>query len=174
MNAPIATPTPLNAHALNPAAYVVLDIETGDAPQAAIDAASMAWKPPANWKPETVESKRAEHAEKVAAKAALLDASPILCLALKTDGMAVVLNGMDASAPEVPGWLVLPCCDEAGLLRALGAILDAATEPGTEIVGHNIFGFDLPKIRNAYIRHRLPLPLVLAPHEGSPVFDSMK
>ena len=66
MNAPIATPTPLNAHALNPAAYVVLDIETGDAPQAAIDAASMAWKPPANWKPETVESKRAEHAEKVA------------------------------------------------------------------------------------------------------------
>lgn len=174
MTAPI--PTPLGAHALAPAAYAVIDIETGDAPAAACEAAIAGWKAPANWKPETVEKKRAEKAEEATKKAALLDASPILCLALKTDGMAMVLNGMDGSSPEVPGWMVLPCADEVGLLYALRAILDSATGPDTEIVGHNILGFDLPKIRNAFLRHRMRLPLTLTPggDELQPTFDTMK
>lgn len=167
--------TPMMAHLLEPARYVVLDCETGDAPAEAIDAALAGWKPPKNWKPETVESKRTEQTEKIAAKAALLDASPLLCLALKTDRMAVVLNGMSEAPHEVPGWLCLPCVDEKGLLMVLRTILDNTTGPDTTLVGHNILGFDLPKIRNAYLRHRLALPAILAIGEDSqPAFDSMR
>lgn len=167
--------TPLAAHLLEPARYAVLDLETGDAPAEAVEAALGAWKAPSNWKPETVEAKRAERAEKINGKAALLDASPILCVALKTDRMAVILNGMSGDSHEVPGWLCLPCVDEKGLLVALRTILDTTTWPDTVVVGHNILWFDLPKLRNAYLRHRLMLPALLAPGEElQPAFDSMR
>lgn len=169
--------TPMAAHLLQPADYAVLDLETGDAPPAEVDSAISAWKPPKHWKPETVEVKRAERAETLNGKAALLDASPILCVALKTERMAVVLNGMEVSSPEIPGWLCLPCGDEKGLLVALRSVLEGVANPDTILVGHNLLGFDLPKLRNAYLRHRLFLPAVLRPLDGAgrqPVFDSMR
>ena len=78
------TPITLNIP-LRPASFVVLDLETGDAPAEAVAAATAAWKGQSNWKPETVEEKRAEAAKKIAKKAALLDASPILCTAIQTE-----------------------------------------------------------------------------------------
>lgn len=168
-----ATITPLAAHMLAPAQYAVIDIETGFAPQASIDAALEAWKPPKTWKEETVAAKRAEMAEKAEEKSALLDAAPIICLALKTDRMAVILNGMDASSHEIPGWLCLPCGDERGLLVALRTILDSSAAPDTVIAGHNILNFDLPKIRNAYLRNRLRLPMALQ-DQIQPVTDTMR
>lgn len=171
---PIPAPiTPLAAHMLAPAQYAVLDLETGFAPQASIDAALEGWKPLKNWKEETVAAKRAEMAEKAEEKSALLDAAPIICLALKTDRMAVILNGMDANSYEIPGWLCLPCGDEKGLLVALRTILDSSADPDTVIAGHNILGFDLPKIRNAYLRGRLQLPLALR-DQWHPVMDTMR
>lgn len=155
---PIALTVPLA-----PAAFVALDLETGDAPPEAIAAAIAAWKAPANWKPETAEAKRREFAEKAIEKAALLDASPILCVALQTDRIRLVLNGMDDTAPEIDGWPVVPCVNERGLLVTLRAWLDASTTPETLIVGHNIRAFDLPKLRHAYIRHSLRLPEILKP-----------
>lgn len=167
--------TPLAAHALEPARYVVIDLETGDAPPDAVEAALGAWKPPKTWKPETVEAKRAERAEAINGKAALLDASPILCVAIKTDRTAVILHGMSDEGHEVPGWLCLPCVDERGLLVALRSILENTTGPDSVVVGHNVVGFDLPKLRNAYVRHRLALPAILAPvGEMQPVFDTMR
>ncbi|MBK7982144.1 MAG: hypothetical protein IPM75_09740 [Candidatus Competibacteraceae bacterium] len=165
--------TPLAAHALIPAAWMVLDCETGDAPSEATAAALEAWKPPKNWKPATAEAKRGEIADRINSKAALLDASPILCVALKTDQIAVVLNGMSAESFEVPGWLVLPCCDEKGLLLALRAVLDQVVAADTVIVGHNLFGFDAGKLRNAFLRHRLRLPNALANFD-QPMFDTMR
>ncbi len=165
--------TPLAAHLLEPARYAVLDLETGYAPQSAIDAALEGWKPPKTWKEETVAARRAEMAEKAEEKSALLDAGPIICLALKTNRMAVILNGMDATSPEIPGWLCLPCMDEKGLLLALRTILEAVTAPDTVIAGHNILNFDLPKIRNAYLRNRLRLPMALQDH-AQPVVDTMR
>lgn len=159
-------------HMLEPARYIVADCETGFASQTAIDAALEGWKPPKNWKPETAEAKRAEMAEKAVEKSSLLDASPILCLALKTDRVSILLNGMSADSFDVPGWLVMPCSDEKGLLLALRALLDSATGPDTVIVGHNL-SFDLPKARNAYLRHRLRLPLMLQSAE-QPLFDTMR
>lgn len=165
--------TPLVAHLMEPARYVVLDLETGFAPQPAIDAALEGWKPPRTWKEETVSAKREEMRAKAEEKSSLLDASPIICLALKTDRMTVILNGMDALSYDVPGWLCLPCMDERGLLVALRTILEASAAPSTVIAGHNILGFDLPKIRNAYLRHRLHLPTALGDFD-QPVTDTMR
>ncbi|MFZ1643742.1 MAG: ribonuclease H-like domain-containing protein [Candidatus Contendobacter sp.] len=145
------------------AAFVVLDLETGNAPTQAIAAAMEEWKAPGNWKPDTVAAKRREAAEKIIEKAALLDASPILCVAIQTDRTRLILNGMDASAPEIDGWPVMPCGDERGLIQALRFWLDTNTTAETTVVGHNIRAFDLPKLRHAYVRHSLRLPEILKP-----------
>lgn len=158
-----ATPTLTLAAPLAPAAYIVLDLETGDAPPEAIADVINGWKAPSNWKSETVEAKRKEAAEKIIEKAALLDASPILCVALQTDRARLILNGMDASVPDIDGWPVVPCVNERGLLVTLRAWLDASATPETLIVGHNIRAFDLPKLRHAFIRHSLRLPEILKP-----------
>lgn len=165
--------TPLLNTTLAPARYLVIDTETGDASEEAVASALDGWKPPKNWKAETVAAKKAELAEKASDKAALLDASPILCAAIKSESMAVVLNGMDETAPPVPGWLCLPCGDERHLLIALRTLLDNTAGECSQIVGHNVLGFDLPKIRNAYLRHRLRLPLALG-DQDQPVFDTMR
>ncbi len=125
--------TQTHAVTMTAAAFVALDLETGDAPAEAIE------------------------------KAALLDASPILCVVLQTDRTWLILNGMDHTAPEIDGWPVIPCGDECGLLMTLRAWLDASTTPETLIVGHNILGSDLQKLRNAYIRHFLRLPEIIKP-----------
>lgn len=159
-----ANQTPITLLApLAPAAFATLDLETGDAPPEAIAAAIDEWKAPANWKPETVEAKRKEAAERIIEKAALLDASPILCVALQTDTVRLILNGMDGSKPDIDGWPVVPCGDERGLLLSLRAWLDVSTTSETLIVGHNIRAFDLPKLRHAYVRHSLRLPMILKP-----------
>lgn len=145
-----------------PANWLCLDIETGNAPEAAIQSAIDAWKAPSNWKPETVEAKRTEAAEKIRDKAALLDASPVLCVAIKTDRDAVIFHGMN-SAANVPGWTVQSGESERDMLADLRSWLDRMTTPETLIIGHNLRAFDLPKLRNAYIRHGMKLPEILKP-----------
>lgn len=147
--------------------FLVLDLETGDAPAEDIANVIAAWKAPSNWKPETVEAKKREFAANTIKRAALLDASPILCIGMQTDNARMLFNGMDDSAPEINGWPVVPCGEERGMLMALRAWLDASTSADTLIVGHNIRGFDLPKLRHAYIRHSLRLPQLLMARIGS-------
>lgn len=156
------TPITLNIP-LRPASFVVLDLETGDAPAEAVAAATAAWKGQSNWKPETVEEKRAEAAKKIAKKAALLDASPILCTAIQTERDRMIFNGMSDDEPSIEGWRVIGCHDEAGMLRALRGWMDSGTTAATVIVGHNAKAFDLPKLRHAYVRHLLRLPELLKP-----------
>ncbi len=145
------------------AAFVVLDLETGDAPEDAIQQALDAWTPPSNIKdPAKIDARRDEADAKIRERAALLDASPIICVAIQTESQRLIFNGMPG-APDVNGWMVIHCGNEHGLLRALRAWLDAHTSPETVIVGHNIRSFDLPKLRGAYIRHSLKLPAILKP-----------
>lgn len=160
-------------HMLEPARWLVLDCETGFAPQTAVDAALESWKPPKNWKESTAESKRKEIAEQACEKSSLLDAAPILCVALKTDRVAILLNGMSAESFDIPGWLVMPCGDERGLLLSLRTLLDSIVGPETVIVGHNIYSFDAGKTRNGFLRHRLRLPVALA-EPDQPMFDTMR
>lgn len=175
MNANVIT---LTAPA-QPARYIVLDIETGDAPEEAIIAATEGWKAPSNWKPETVEAKRQEAAERIRDKAALLDASPILCVGLRTDTEARLFNGMGDPGPllSLAGWIAEHHQDEAHMLVSLATWINAHTDPSTILVGHNVRSFDLPKLRGAYVRNRLPLPLCLRPvmdGPGQPITDTMK
>lgn len=208
-----------------PAAYVVLDLETADAPEESIAAAIEAWKPPstaktaeeidaeaeraaATWTPpanikdpakieerreaalarieadrlaalEKVEERRAEAVARIREKAALLDASPIVCVGVQTDREAAEFNGMDGTAFDIGGVPAIPCGNERGLLVKMRDWLDARTGPRTVVVGHNIRGFDLPKLRNAFMRHSLRLPAIFAPRilEGdqvASVVDTMK
>jgi len=173
----------LNAQPITPmmqsAKFVALDIETGNAPLNDVAQVIDNWKPPANVKdPEKIEAKRAEHAAKRQDKAALLDASPILCIACRTEAGGVIFDAMGATGLEIHQWQVITSQDEKTMLQAFRTWADETITPDTIIAGHNCIGFDLPKIRNAFIRHRLQLPLFLLPQlrgdTGCEVVDTTK
>lgn len=162
---------------LKPATFVALDIETGNAPAEAVENAVDNWKAPKNWKPETVEAKRAEHAQAKREKAALLDASPILCIACRTDKQSVIFSAMGETNLQI-SWTALECNSEEEMLIAFRSWANNNINVETVITGHNLTAFDLPKIRNAFIRHRLKLPLFLLPslrdEPKNEIIDTMK
>lgn len=172
---------PLAAHALAPAAHVVLDLETGNPPPEVIDAEvsqRMAeWTPPGNVKAaDKIAEKRAEAERKARERAALMDAAPVLCLALRSEREARLFDAMTPSGEEytVEGWRVQWCRQERALLLALRDWLNASCSPATVIAGHNINGFDVPKLRARYLAHRLRLPWLLAPDAENPRCDTMR
>lgn len=161
-----------------PATWLSLDIETGDAPDLDVQAALEGWRPPANIKdPSKIAERRREAEQKITDRAALLDSSPILCVCARSNFGALAFNGMDDSRPEIQGWQVTGCGNEREMLCRLRVVLDEYATPETTIVGHNVRWFDLPKLRHAYIRHRLRLPEVLKPRfrdeERAEVVDTM-
>lgn len=162
---------------LTPAKFVALDIETGNAPSEAVENAVENWKAPKNWKPETVESKRAEMAEKKRDKAALLDASPILCIACRTDKQSVIFSSMGETNLQI-SWRAIEHDNEKEMLIEFRNWADTNIDANTVITGHNLTAFDLPKIRNAFIRHRLKLPMFLLPtlrdETKNEIIDTMK
>ena len=155
------------------AAYAVIDIETGNAPQEYIEKALNAWKPPSNIKDkDKIEAKRIEVFDKIAERGALLDASPILCVCIKTDTKGFVFTGMGGNY-SVDDWKVIHSENEKDMLIVLRDWLNAETDESTELVGHNLCGFDLPKLRNAYIRNRLLMPFAFGIN-SNPTVDTMK
>lgn len=162
-------PAPTIAH------HIVIDIETIDAGEDAILATQEAWQAPSNWKPETAAAKRAEMVERLRDKAALLDASPIVCIGARSDREAVMFSGGGGADTRIDGWHVIGTDNERDMLQAFSVWLGTCADLSTTWVGHNVRGFDLPKIRNAFVRHRLALPESLRPREGAgnPVADTM-
>lgn len=151
--------------------WLTLDIETCVPEEIYIQAAIEAWKAPSNWKPETVESKRQEAAERIREKAALLDAAPIICIGVMTSGGEQILfSGMSKPIGAIAGWQILNAGSESLMLLALREWLNTAPwaeEPA--LVGANLRDFDLPKLRLAYLRAGLRLPELLRPRlEGEP------
>ena len=139
--------------------WIVLDLETGNAPEEFIEQKIAEWTPPGNIsKPETIAAKREEAKQKIREKSALLDAAPILCVAVNTPQQKMIFNGMDDKQHSIEGWEVQSFGDESRMLLGLRQWLDSGTDPYTTLVGHNVCGFDLPKLRSANIRHRLMLP----------------
>ena len=160
------------------AKFVALDIETGNAPAEAVENAIDHWKAPKNWKPETVEKNRAEMATKKRDKAALLDASPILCIACKTDRHGVIFSSMGVELTPINHWTVHAYKNEMEMLIRFREWANMVITPETVIAGHNLTAVDLPKIRNAFIRHRLKLPMFLLPvlrgETSNDIVDTMK
>lgn len=156
---------------------LTLDIETAAAPEDVIAQQLENWKAPKTWKPETVESKREEKREEFKAKSSLLDASPIICIACKCDDSAVLFNAMLESSP-IENWTVVASKTESEMLQAFGEWADRHIDAQTLICGHNIIGFDLPKLRNAFVRNRLNLPRFLIPtrkgEQANELMDTMK
>jgi hypothetical protein len=170
---------PIPLYALPPSEYVVIDIETGNAPEAAIRRAMEAWEPPANIRDEAkIDARRAEAEARIREKSALLDAAPILCAAAKTQAQAVLFNGMDATDHQLDGVLLFSCRDERNMLLALRTWLDTLSTADTILVGHNLFGFDLPRLRGRFAWYKLRLPECLQPRmsdiERQPASDTMK
>lgn len=152
-----------------PAPWIVLDIETADAPEEAIAAAADAWKAPSNWKADTVVRRRAEAKQRIAEDAALLDAAPIAVIAVQTPHGAALFTAF--GAVEVPGVTVFPSADERDMLRQFRSWLELVATPGeTEVAGHRLKAFDLPKIRHGCLRQRLRPPAALT-HPDAPIFD---
>lgn len=142
--------------------YLVMDIETGTAPDSVIDRALSDWSPPSNVKdPEKIAERRAAAAMSIREKSALLDGSPVTAWALACGDVRMALAGPD----------------ERELLTDLREALDSLTGPGTVLVGHNLIGFDLPRLRMAYIRQRMTLPQALRVRGGDEmpdVWDTMR
>jgi hypothetical protein len=177
LNTTQTTATPITTG--QTARFLALDIETGNAPIEAVEQAIENLKPPANIKdPEKIAAKMAEMAQKRAERAALLDASPILCIACRTDTGGFLFDGMNAPPFDVANWELITSENEKTMLQAFRTWADSMITPDTIIAGHNLIGFDLPKIRNAYIRHRLQLPLFLGlalrNENSAEIIDTMK
>lgn len=164
---------------VDPVSWAVIDIETGDAPEEAIAKAIADWTPPGNvTKSETIQAKRIEAEMKIRDRAALLDQSPILCIVVRTDRGGMILSGMPDQAVTAADWTLYSCGNERDMLLTFRAWADQQCSPGTCIVGHNSIGFDLPKLRCAYSRHRLRCPNILAVSPDGevlqPVSDTMR
>ncbi|MBR4429035.1 MAG: hypothetical protein IKS78_06735 [Clostridia bacterium] len=156
--------------------HICLDLETSAAPESAVQTTMRFWKAPATTKdPEKIEAARQKAEAKFREKSAVLDGAPIGCIvAASESGTAVFscVKNTPKTLAALPAVKVIYAPDERGMLIHFRAWLDSHGGPDTVLIGHNIKHFDLPKLRNAYITHRLQLPALL--QGANPVYDTMK
>lgn len=158
--------------------HFCFDIETGDASQEDINIKAQEAKVPAKAKTEEeIRQAKIDAYQKAVDKAALLDRAPIMVLAAATEAGNVVWNCIPDPCPvsTMPGLNgeIRNFKSEKDMLIDLREWLAERTSVLTEIIGFNSRGFDLPKLRNAYIRHRLQLPALFVPGTN-PHYDVMK
>lgn len=172
----------LPAEATRGAKHICLDIETGFADRDAVKAAQALWTPPPAMKDEDkIEAKRKDAFAKIERESALLDAAPLTSVAFCTESenaVFVISNGRPKGLDKIKGLSakVYALKDERTMLVAIREWLDARAMATTMLIGFNIIRFDLPKLRNAYLRHRLRLPMLFAPEardSGVEVYDVM-
>lgn len=158
--------------------HFCFDIETGNASKEDINAKAQEARLPA--KAKTEEEQRAakiEAYQKAVDKAALLDRAPIMVLCAATEAGNTVWSCIPTKCPvkTMPGLQaeIRNFGSEKEMLLDLREWLAERTGENTEIIGFNSRGFDLPKMRNAYIRHKLQLPAVFVPGVN-PHYDVMR
>lgn len=171
----IGGPTMTVSPVAEPYEWLAIDIETANGrPEDAERELRMKWKPAASWKDETVGARYRAAQEKAQERRALCDSSPIVIVSIRTPSELRVLHHLEARDPEtVEGALVEGFADERAMLLALRSLLEARCDESTLIVGHNVKSFDLPKLRQSYLRHGLRLPSPLAAHDQG-VYDTMR
>lgn len=158
--------------------HFCFDIETGNASQEDINTKAQEAKVPAKAKTEEeIRQAKIDAYQKAVDKAALLDRAPITVLAAATEAGNVVWNCIPDPCPvsTMPGLNgeIRNFKSEKDMLIDLREWLTERTSVLTEIIGFNSKGFDLPKLRNAYIRHRLQLPSLFVPG-NNPHYDVMR
>lgn len=151
--------------------FFCFDVETGnpspDTMKQLEETYLSEWEPPANFKDvEKIESRRQIGLEKFRERAALLDAAPIMMCGLMFEDATFLLHGLKRAKPRWFGnrknaVTLQGFGDERELMMGVSDVLNAKTTPDSIGVGHNIFGFDLRRLRLATVRHGLPLPAAL-------------
>lgn len=157
-----------------PFAFLALDIETANGrPDEAERHMRLTWSPSSKWKALTIGERYLDAEETWKGKLALLDTAPIVVVSLQTESELRCLHALGAAPPhEVHGGVVEGFGSMREMLIALRTGLDARVGPETPLVGHNIVEFDLPKLRHAYVRSGLRLPVCLRDRD-QPVYDCM-
>lgn len=168
---PTMTVAPVN----KPYEWLAIDIETGNGrPEDADRELRLKWKPAASWKDETVGARYRAAQEKAQERRALCDSSPIVIVAMRTSGELRLLHHLEERDPEaVEGALVEGFTNERQMLVVLRSLLEARCDESTILTGFNVRSFDLPKLRFAYLRNGLRLPVPLAA-ENQPMVDTMR
>jgi hypothetical protein len=100
-----------------PLNWIVLDIETCDPPKKALDQVVKRFEQNfsgiGNTKdPAKIEAQKVEAVAKFREKAALLDISPIICIAASTPAGNILFNGMNERAYTIKDWLCIGLEDE--------------------------------------------------------------
>lgn len=132
------------------------------------------WEPSKAWKPETIGARYLEMLAKKTERLALLDASQIIAVALRTPAEVACIHSMQSHPPaKVESADVAGFASERVMLESLRSFMATRAGEQTTLVGHNIGHFDLPRLRLAFLRNGLQLPPLLADPD-QPVFDTMR
>lgn len=155
--------------------WLCVDLETANGrPEDAERHIQAVWRPDARWKEETIGQRYQQALAKKQEQLALLDASPIIVIGLRSNLGMAILHCCQAEAPRtIEGAHVQGYATEAEMLVAFRDFLDANLAPDSPLVGHNILDFDLPRLRFRMMRHGIRLPAALV-HREHPVFDTMR
>lgn len=124
------------------------------------------WEPPANYKDaEKIAAYKAEQLAKWRERLALADEAPLAMIGVMFPEETMILHGVKKHAVK---WLgkngkrdrvsIEGFAGESRLIEATIQVLEARIRERALGVGHNIYGFDLPKLRLAAARNNLRLP----------------
>lgn len=165
----MATAKPLPAE--SPLPFWIMDVETANPPADVMarleEEFLLEWEPGGNLKdPEKIEAKRLSDVQKFRERAALLDAAPVAMVGLMFEEQTFLLHGLKKAKAKWFGnrgnnVTLEGFAGERSLMEAVCLVLTEKTSPGWMGVGHNAFGFDLPRIRLACVRNGLRLPEAL-------------
>ena len=132
--------------------YLVIDIETRDASGVSLDIEKRFVRKGNTKDTEKIGRKQDE------LKGGCLDLSPIAIIGLKSSASSVpVVLAVDHVGAMVRGVVVVSCRDELRLLSAAQEVL-ADVPRGVDVVTFAGYGFDLPKLRLAFVRYGLIVP----------------
>lgn len=149
------------------------DVETMDPPAETVKRMEAAWlenwQPPESWKDaDKIAARKAEALEAWRGKLALTDEAPVAMAGLMFESDTMILHGLKRESAK---WLgkngkrdrvsIEGFSSESELMQAVIDVLDSRIRANTMGVGHNIFRFDLPKLRLAAARNGLVLPEAL-------------
>ena len=140
--------------------WVVLDIETraGD-PNQVWQWVRRNWWPNEDHKPETMTKKLLEAVQKKSEKLALLDSAEIATVQVRTSaGQTLIFHALGA---EWNGPGLVPHMNEAAMLGSVNQWLTMNCGETTTVVGWNINGFDLPRLRMRSVKGGVPVSRAL-------------
>ncbi len=152
--------------------YLVIDIETADAPPDAVEMEKTFIKSNKNTKVEATKQKQI--AEKQAnLKLALLDSAPVSCIGMKTPDHLISFSTFPLTAQEREtlgqSGIQTVCTEtETEMLQVFGAYLDTIYTEDLELISHNgkesykgDSGFDIPHLRFRYAYYGIPKPRLI-------------